>query len=50
MIQVTRVGQAFAVLCDGVECGLHLTRGAAIRAALTLREQQDPIKLNQRNI
>lgn len=46
MIQVTRVGQAFAVLCDGVECGLYLTRAAATRAAIALREQQDPTKLN----
>lgn len=46
MIQVTRVGQAFAVLCDGVECGLFLTLGAALEAARSLREQQDPINLN----
>lgn len=46
MIQVSRLGAHFTILCDGVVCGQYLTKGAATNAALILRELQDPIKLN----
>ena len=38
MIQVSRLGSAFTVLVDGVATGRYETRGAAVKAALTMKE------------
>lgn len=45
MIQVTHTGTHFTVLVDGVADGHFLTRSAAIRHAMVLREAADPIRL-----
>lgn len=38
IVQVARSGTRFAVLVDGVEDTTHPTRGEAIKAALTYKE------------
>lgn len=37
--QVARLGRGFTVLVDGVSHGSYVTRGAAVSAALKIKEE-----------